>query len=314
MKYLRTSLLSFLIALLFVSGMIVSVSADENDTSEAASSFEESFEETSAGDSGMTESSTEEISVTESSIEEISITESSVVEVSVIESSVEEISITESSIVEISVIESSPGEISETESSVGEISLTESSIEESSTVESSSDENSFPESSVDESSTAASIPEESSSEENSADESNASETSRSRSGHSSATESSVAVQPAPENDPLRWMAEIRVILPADRESGKVQQNSNEEISYILPPAEPEDDEGKLAELSTVPAEPIDEVPTAITTQDDKKGSKTQFLIGIIIFSAIGMVLTLSLILFMRSKRERSMLFRKKRKL
>ena len=243
MKYIKTWLMSLLITALFISGMAVSVSADEDSVTEESPFAEES---------------------------------------------------------------PVPADSSEPESSIDQSSEPESSIDQSSGTESSTEQSSETESSTEQSSGAESSDEESDDRESSNEESG-----KKHRDQNSSPESSAAVQPKPKNDPLRWMADIKVILPADRENGSAGQTGGEEVSYILPPAEPEDDEEKFADLSTVPAEPIDEIPAAVTVPEGTD-RKTQFLVGIIIFSALGMALTFGMILFLRSKKETNTVLRKKK--
>ncbi len=281
MRNFRTGLMSFLIILLFMSGMIISVSAegedepDESSISADVSSDIISDEQSIYSDSSDEESSDEESSIAGSSDEESSYAESSDEESSYAESSDEE---------------SSYAESSDEESSYAESSDEESSYAESSDEESSDEESSETESSDDISGT------ESSNEESSREESGASEPSE----ESSDTESSgIVIRPKPDNDPLRWMAAIRVILPADRNNDGISSDVSYMENYSLPPAVPEEDNEKFTDLSGVPAEPMNETPAAVT--DIPKNNTVQFLVGIIIFSFLGIVLTLTVILMLRAR-------------
>ena len=139
---------------------------------------------------------------------------------------------------------------------------------------------------------------ESSSEEESGDDDEQSENQTgtvSDADESSIPEEVVRVPYIPRNDPLGWLNSIETVIPSDKlvsPSGDVRT----EVSVF--------DESASAEQYTAPevsSVSVDTVTRRVTSEDVGKDSKTAFLIGLIVFSLIGMIATLSLIAFLRSK-------------
>ena len=215
---------------------------------------------------------------------------------SVVESSVEESDVsTDTSVVSVPQEESSQQESSEPESSIEESSMEESSMEESSELpeESSQEEISDESGEV--------VP----TEESSKDEEESSEPEED-------SEESI-IEEIPEEDiseilyelrrdPLSWMSGIETILPSDRsdytppsvETTEENENSEEDSKLVM-----EDSETSRRTITATPT--INNETPEIAVFLAERNDRSPMLIGIIIFSIAGMLLTIITILIMHSR-------------
>ena len=107
---------------------------------------------------------------------------------------------------------------------------------------------------------------------------------------------------APNHDPLRFIQGISTVIPAQRPP---QPSSAVEISSVVSWLDTSTaEEGPYRDIENVPLEPVNEtVPDAAAVQPSRFDKTQSFLIGIIIFSLIGMGLTIAVILLLRARGE-----------
>ncbi len=107
----------------------------------------------------------------------------------------------------------------------------------------------------------------------------------------------------PKNDPLSWLTTIETVIPSEKSSDpEHSEDEHNEPAPVTEESAPYEagiiDTDTDAEISSIAVKTFTRTATVENTGND---SKTVFLIGLMIFSLIGMIATLALIAFMRSR-------------